>query len=578
MKKVLALALAIVMVLSLGVTATATTAPAFAISGNLAPGGTVVVSLATPLTVAERQAATSALSAVGFGPAVESTQVSATSAGLTISLRISNDLTESAVARFGTDLLATIEYIWDESPLFDDGGALIGLSLIEPGAAFATAVDNFVEAAFDNFEPYVPSTAEVVSAGTAAAPRQTHTVNNAAINAGFVTITVPGATGTGDINFDDSVGASLEGVTVTRVRVVAANSVRIDFDASGRPAGQGAGPHVVQIGNPTYEQLNFPPVPPTPRDPAVPTGYRITGMDETAVSNVLRSLQGAAVSGNANFDTLRLTPDMFYWRGPAASAHDHRVVGAPAGFGELRSSHLSAVRVDARVVSGHRDMFRDLRVDVNNGDVRLRTRTAEFMNRFGANEMTIEFTVRVGSYRVTERVDVTVQNTGVFVGGTDGFVAPSKTEYIEADDVARNLEIYAGAGVTFFRNMSSGARIYVQADLATHEEAEEIFRQFPDVVDIIDIHHRGMAVAGVRVEIEGRSENFVYDGDFNFLGTTASTNLPFATRYILTNARINWGELAGVEEPAYEGFEPAVPGGGAPAAEVNVNFNPGTGR
>jgi len=282
---------------------------------------------------------------------------------------------------------------------------------------------------------------------------------------------------------------------------------------------------------------------------------------------------------------LHLTPDMFTWETQVGSRWES-VAYAPAG--ELNAGHLDRISVTHRVIAGDRDRIRDVRVVMGGADRarvgRLSIRTPVYMTRTDRQNVSLDITLRVGNDRlVIDGWDIEIGNNRVNVWGNDRHVIVNHREYLRADENVRNLEIEAGE-ITFFRDITNERQIYVYASTELSFSGEAMYRQFPEIIDIIEVYHVGMNVAGVRWEIEGRSTNFVYDGRTGaYLGTTNDTFQGFRDRVILTTARID-RELAAalggaVEEPVQEPQDPAnPPGGGAPTAPPNVNLNPGTGR
>ena len=247
---------------------------------------------------------------------------------------------------------------------------------------------------------------------------------------------------------------------------------------------------------------------------------------------------------------------------------------------QLRTTRTVGMNGTIRDVTFHRDTgARD------NTVMAIRIRTEEFMTRVGNNtvEFDLNLSVTGSSNRPIGRVSFNVRNDDIVVQNNQEYIDPSHTDFIIADETVRNLEIYAGNGVTFRRNITSGQELYVATELATHDGFEELFRQHADLVDVIRVHtSNGWNAAAVTASIESADTLFVWNEQRNLIGTTADERLPFSNLYFLTTTQSIPGFGGNAETPA-----PEVPGGGDVDNEnlggdgpstPNSNFNPGTGR
>jgi len=349
----------------------------------------------------------------------------------------------------------------------------------------------------------------------------------------------------------------------------------------------------------------------------VPNGWRIDGVSD--LGDLSGRIDLLLVEGEMTGDAARFIPVMpsdFTWRVPNPSGSgfttfsnwrdipdSHRPVGMSENAffamennsAALRTQHFDRVTLRSTRTTGMNGTIRDVGFHYSNGrrlgdgtvaDMAIRIRTVEFMTRTGDNHVEFDLNLAVtgSANRPLGRVAINVRNNELFVYDNQEFIDPTTTDFITADDTIRNLEIYAGAGVYFTRNITSGQSLYIAADLATHDGFESLFQQHAELVDIIEVHaSTGWTTAQVRTRIDRGDVLFVYDAERRLIGTTADRNLPFSTVYFLTNAQVNLGGTgdggtdAPVEDNNDSDFD-GVPGTGGDVAPPNANFNPGTGR
>ena len=306
--------------------------------------------------------------------------------------------------------------------------------------------------------------------------------------------------------------------------------------------------------------------------------------DDNAAWNALRADQ---------VTRLRLTPSMFQWeqRVPGTNRWDTpttnnanmivtRTIAEEVTFSMVRTRNTATALQSP-----------DIWVRTANGQAYLRMRTIDVINRTGTRDGHFDLRAQTrhgtGSTQRTAIVlstDFTygTERSWVYDGDGTFYRGNDLTQYIRAGETIRNVEIYAGAGVYVRTHMARNQNVYVHATVAMSPAAEELFLRHAALDTIITMYNVGLNRPAVTVDLTsfGTNSFFVFNAAGTFIGTTADPRLPWSDVFYLTTEMIDLGIGVGdVEEPAYEGFEPAVPGGGAPeAAEVNVNFNPGTGR
>jgi len=348
----------------------------------------------------------------------------------------------------------------------------------------------------------------------------------------------------------------------------------------------------------------------------VPNTWRIDGLSASGEMRIQNALNTIINMTGDDTDWAWLQPADFTWRIPNAEIPDvtsntgfatgrnwetyadvllyrHASGGTTASSVLARSEALRNIhfeRVDLRTTRtvnfarAIRDV--DFQWHSDSGRMGIRIRTPEFMALVGTTtvEFDMNMSVTAGSNRHLGRVTLDVANNRVYVYENQEFIDPNRREYLRAEDTIRDIDVYAGEGVTFRRNITRGQSIYVQAQLATHDAWQEYFQRHAELVDVIVIHHYGMAHAASQVSIERAGTYFVFNADRDLIGTTAETDLPFSEVYFLTTAIIDLGGATAPAEPpagddSGELGDPNVPvTGGDGGASNNVNFNPGTGR
>ena len=439
-----------------------------------------------------------------------------------------------------------------------------------------------------DYNVFVPVPALTVTRGTG----MPNTIElRAQVDDSATPFTVPGAADTRDIVVTLQMRpVASHGPTLT----IPAATAFADVDFTADPAT--GMPNITQsLAAPatTWPQTNAPVI------PRLDQNWRIRGVNPDAQMIFNESyftvdrgeIVGGVIRGDTQVNVL-LRPDMFLWQHRSGGSWTNADLPswAEGDPHAITAAHLDQVTVRHTVRSGHRDLIDRVALrHITIGGVRyavVTIYTPEFMTRAGGPfDVSLDIILRAsGGSQSVSTWDLRIGNARSEVWSDDSFVTVGHREYIRATENVRNIEIEAGE-ITFFRDITRERNIYVYASTELSFSGEDLYRRFPEIIDVIEVYHSGMNVAGVRWEIEGRSTNFVYDGRTGaYLGTTNDTFQGFRDRIILTNARID-RELAAalggeeVEGPAEEPQDPDVPDlGGAPTPPPNVNFNPGTGR
>ncbi|MCL2857420.1 MAG: hypothetical protein FWE19_06860 [Oscillospiraceae bacterium] len=347
----------------------------------------------------------------------------------------------------------------------------------------------------------------------------------------------------------------------------------------------------------------------------VPNNWRVDGLSASGELRLQRELNNIRTMTGDDYYRIPILPSDFTWRIPNSAIPGQTGTGFQTEQNwEVRASELLSavatvpntqetaatllnVPTALRNVHFERTTLRTTRTVNMRGTIRdvefhwggnphmaIRIRTPEFMARTGTT--TVEFDLNMAvtgqSNRMVGRASFDVANNRVYVYENQEFIDPSRREYLRAEDTIRQIDIYAGEGVTFRRNITRGQSVYVQAQMATHDAWDELFRNHTELVDIILVHHAGMEHAASSVRIDRPQTYFVYDSERRLIGTTADGDLPFSPVYFLTTAMIEIGGATLPEDPAGAAPElqdPNVPvTGGDGGASNNVNMNPPTGR
>jgi len=340
----------------------------------------------------------------------------------------------------------------------------------------------------------------------------------------------------------------------------------------------------------------------------LPNTWRVDGISNNGQGRLSRLLSDIQeMTGDASV-RIRLVPSDFVWRIPTrefygqpanASGFTSNVEWANAAeligsgafatydtYAALRNVHFDRVNLRTNRAVNMSGTIYDVDFHWHSADqnMAIRIRTVEFMVRTGTT--TVEFDINAqisgGSSRNIGRAIIDVANTRVYVYEGDDSIAPSRTEYLHGGEHVRGIEIYAGVGVYFTRNITARHSIYVQASLVTHDAWDELFQRHAELVDVIKVWETGMLHAASQVRIDRSNTYFVYDSEFRLIGTTADNNLPFSPYYFLTTAQVNLGGTVLPEVPGPEIITPEDPSipptGGDGGANNNANMNPGTGR
>jgi len=416
-------------------------------------------------------------------------------------------------------------------------------------------------------------------------------------------------TATGTLRIDGGVGTATRTVTIT-LHTVAGTGVVFPAHFTLNRTQPGV-PNEVFFTNSTNPQLRVVPnavAQVVPTQGQVPNNWRVDGISASGELRIQLYLSRLLNMTGDDVHRITVIPSDFTWRIPNTAipgmtgggfqTEQNWEVRANQLLGEagsipatllnepfaLRSVHFERTSLRTTRTVNMSGTIRDVEWHWGSQNMAIRVRTPEFMARTGTTtvEFDLNMAVTGASNRLVGRATLDVANERVYVYENQEFIDPSRTEYLRAEDTIRQIDIYAGEGVTFRRNITRGQSIYVQAEMATHDAWDELFRNHAELVDIIVIHHAGMAHAASAVTIDRPNTYFVYDAERRLIGTTADNDLPFSGIYFLTTAQIDIGGATLPEDPAGAAPElqdPNVPvTGGDGGASNNVNLNPGTGR
>ena len=305
----------------------------------------------------------------------------------------------------------------------------------------------------------------------------------------------------------------------------------------------------------------------------IPTNWRVHRfIGERQMFDDTGEIYLGRLTGDDSDRTLVFRPSYFEWQqrntaGQWVTAHLHELQGVDHDWpGALREVHFNNAnaRITTNRTVGMAGRIRDVTLHGTSvaqagpwtyGTVAARIRTPVYMTRPGSTNVQFDVSIRIdGRSFLMGRVVTDVGNYRLYTHSDDRWIHPNHRQYIRAEQTMRNLEIYAGEGVTFTRNLTGGQSVYVQASLWTDYEAELLFQQHAELIDIIDIHHYGFNAEGVTARITSNPRivanpslvYYVFDADRELIGTTADV-LPFSTRYYIATSRIN---LSGVVEEA----------------------------
>lgn len=172
----------------------------------------------------------------------------------------------------------------------------------------------------------------------------------------------------------------------------------------------------------------------------------------------------------------------------------------------------------------------------------------------------------------------TVENEVTEVYGDYDSVDTSSGQVAEAMEFNSKIEVDLGNGVTIHTKMFKGKKYYGTATRDADEDADIVFKKYPDVDNVVILKTVGLNSTGDVVKLDvDYSDYYVYDKDMNYIGQS-NQMLPYSTRYYLANRKLDVTDDSDAEEgdaPEESGGNPETGGDGG--AANNANANPGTG-
>ena len=172
----------------------------------------------------------------------------------------------------------------------------------------------------------------------------------------------------------------------------------------------------------------------------------------------------------------------------------------------------------------------------------------------------------------------TVENEVTEVFGDYDSVDTSSGQVAEAMEFNSKIEVDLGNGVVIHTKMFKGKKYYGTATRDADEDADIVFKKYPDVDNVVILKTVGLNSTGDVVKLDvDYSDYYVYDKDMNYIGQS-NQMLPYSTRYYLANRKLDVTDDSDAEEgdaPEESGGNPETGGDGG--AANNANANPGTG-
>lgn len=146
------------------------------------------------------------------------------------------------------------------------------------------------------------------------------------------------------------------------------------------------------------------------------------------------------------------------------------------------------------------------------------------------------------------------------------------------------IALNVGNGATIHTKLYKDKKQYCTTSRDPDEEDYVVFRQYPDVDNVLTFYNVGINATGDKVTLSTDYEGYyVYDADMNYAGR-GNEQLDFSQKFYLANKRLDLEtEDEELEEPDdYETPSEVAPnpptGGDNGVSNNNVNSNPGTGR
>ena len=147
-------------------------------------------------------------------------------------------------------------------------------------------------------------------------------------------------------------------------------------------------------------------------------------------------------------------------------------------------------------------------------------------------------------------------------------------------DYIKKIELDVDGHLSIFTKLFADKKYYARATNSIKDADMDLFTTYPELDAVYYLETVGLNSVGNYVKLTMDDKTlFVYDGDLNYLGTTAD-ELPVTGKYFVASAELDVADdveeapedEAGIEDEA--GSNPNMGGDDVP---VNVNDNPGTG-
>ena len=147
-------------------------------------------------------------------------------------------------------------------------------------------------------------------------------------------------------------------------------------------------------------------------------------------------------------------------------------------------------------------------------------------------------------------------------------------------DYIKKIELDVDGHLSIFTKLFADKKYYARATNAIKDADMDLFVTYPELDAVYYLETVGLNSVGNYVKLDLDDKNlFVYDGDLNYLGTSAD-ELPVTGKYFVASSELDVADdveeapedEAGIEDEA--GSNPNMGGDDVP---VNVNDNPGTG-
>jgi hypothetical protein len=314
---------------------------------------------------------------------------------------------------------------------------------------------------------------------------------------------------------------------------------------------------------------------------SIPHNVRIKAINEDW--DVDRDRYLDTIEGDASPVLANLVPEDFIWE--YTSGDDKGEIVLPGMVQDwdddhLKDSHLTNVGVRKFNAVDNSGIVEKLYIDGT--DVKFDA--VKYYTKTGATDCAFDWQLTFKDQRQgnTYSVDFTIENDTEEVSEDDDTAFTDGNIVVKADGAARNVEMKAGEGIYVTKNFHDGQKVYCRYSLELSAGDEKLFQEFAELDSVYTGYTTGVNSAGVTVRFDVDDTYFVYNENFELIGTTADEKLPFSNKYYLTTAKVNLAGTDPVEEEPAEEEEstPAETGnsttGGGEA--VVTNYNPNTGR